>query len=44
MCTEYLKLEKETKNDLILPRKKTSKFRASKTPRNCVAQQATFSG
>lgn len=42
--TECLKLEKETKSDLVLPCKRNDNFRASKTPRISVALQAKFSG
>ena len=38
--TEYLKSEKETKEDLVLLFNRTSNSRASKTSRNYVDQQA----
>lgn len=40
--TEYLKLEKETKEDLVLLFNGTSNSRAIKTPRNYVVQQANI--
>lgn len=38
-----MKKKKTTKEDWVLPFKRTNNFRASKTPRNYVVQQANFS-